>query len=161
MFGIGGGEIVVVALVALILFGNEDLPKNMKKLVEGWNKFRGVSNDLQRSWLNVRDQVTRDLLSDEHPRPPENDPNAISEQKDSSDTSAVVSGVGEIPPPEGLHDGALGASAVVIQPAEGAVAQGEPVEVSGSTEKVESVETVAVQSEEAQTTSLPDSDKST
>ncbi|NBW80168.1 hypothetical protein EBR21_00290 [bacterium] len=158
MFGVGGGEIVVIALVALILFGNEDLPKNMKKVVEAWNKFRGVSNDLQRSWLNVRDQVTRDLLSDEHPRPSETDSPAPSEQLDSNahtDASATGS---EMPPPEGLHDGALGTPAVVIQPAEGAVAQGEKVDsvVADSTAEKESIQ---VQ------TNLPDShpetDKST
>lgn len=68
MFGIGGGEVLVVALVALILFGNEDLPKNMRKMVKAWNDFRGVTNDLQRSWLDVRDQVTRDLLTEQPPR---------------------------------------------------------------------------------------------
>lgn len=65
MFGIGGGEVLVVALVALLLFGNEDLPKNMRKMVKAWNNFRGVTNDLQRSWLDVRDQVARDLLTEQ------------------------------------------------------------------------------------------------
>jgi|1048.fasta_scaffold62447_1 Sec-independent protein translocase protein TatA len=152
MFGIGGGEIVVVALVALILFGNEDLPKNMKKLVEGWNKFRGVSNDLQRSWLNVRDQVTRDLLSDEHPRPPESDSSNPTENQASN-----VSG-SDLPPPEGLHDGALGGSAVVIQAAEGSVAQGESVDALVPESPVDQG-TQELQA--SQTVSHPDSDKST
>lgn len=65
MFGIGGGEVLVVALVALLLFGNEDLPKNMRKMVKAWNNFRGVTNDLQRSWLDVRDQVARDLMTEQ------------------------------------------------------------------------------------------------
>ncbi|MEY4065159.1 MAG: hypothetical protein RIR26_1367 [Pseudomonadota bacterium] len=65
MFGIGGGEILLIALVAVVLFGTDDLPKNMKKFVKVWRDFRGVTNDLQRGWLDVRDQVTRDILMDD------------------------------------------------------------------------------------------------
>jgi Sec-independent protein translocase protein TatA len=69
MFGVGGGEILVIALVAVILFGTDDLPKNMQKFMKAWNNFRGMTNDLQRSWLDVRDQVTRDILTE---RPAQN-----------------------------------------------------------------------------------------
>jgi Sec-independent protein translocase protein TatA len=62
MFGIGGGEILLIALVAVVLFGTDDLPKNMKKFVNFWRDFRGVTNDLQRGWMDVRDQVTRDIM---------------------------------------------------------------------------------------------------
>ncbi|NBO37222.1 hypothetical protein EBU99_01425 [bacterium] len=73
MFGVGGGEILVIALIAVILFGTEDLPQNMRKFMKAWNNFRGMTNDLQRTWLDVRDQVTRDLLVEKphHPAPNE------------------------------------------------------------------------------------------
>lgn len=64
MFGIGGGEVLVIAIVAVIVFGTEDLPKNMRKFMKAWNNFRGVANDLQRGWFDIRDQVTRDIMTD-------------------------------------------------------------------------------------------------
>ncbi len=120
MFGIGGGEILVVAIVALLLFGNEDLPKNMRKMVKAWNDFRGVTNDLQRSWLDVRDQVARDIMTE---RP---DSQTQPSDSHSAESAAQVTGSGDskspLPPPEGLHDGAFGQP--VIQPAQGSLAQG-------------------------------------
>jgi Sec-independent protein translocase protein TatA len=113
MFGIGGGEILVVALVALLLFGNEDLPKNMRKMVKAWNDFRGVTNDLQRSWLDVRDQVTRDLMTDQ--QPPKHDPQTQDNLPAASESTATL------PPPEGLHDGVFGQP--LIQRATGSMPQ--------------------------------------
>lgn len=93
MFGIGGGEILVVALIALILFGNEDLPKNMRKIVKAWNDFRGVTNDLQRSWLDVRDQVTRDLLTDQTPHPHHQAPSGTEQAQSTPDNPPESSSI--------------------------------------------------------------------
>ncbi|MEN9808688.1 MAG: hypothetical protein RLZZ488_255 [Pseudomonadota bacterium] len=91
MFGIGGGEVLVVALVALLLFGNEDLPKNMRKMVKAWNNFRGVTNDLQRSWLDVRDQVARDLLTEQqHEQPARSHTTDPEETKHHQENSATT-----------------------------------------------------------------------
>lgn len=131
MFGIGGGEVLVVALVALILFGNEDLPKNMRKMVKAWNDFRGVTNDLQRSWLDVRDQVTRDLLTEQ---PPHSDaqnnpaPSDASHTAHSGETHPVesVDSAGENPALD--HSAESETPALpVIQPAAGTLAQGQIV----------------------------------
>lgn len=65
MFGIGGGEILLIALVAVVLFGTDYLPKNLRKFMKVWSDFRGATHDLQRGWLDVRDKVTRDILSEE------------------------------------------------------------------------------------------------
>jgi Sec-independent protein translocase protein TatA len=116
MFGIGGGEILVVALVALLLFGNEDLPKNMRKMVKAWNDFRGVTNDLQRSWLDVRDQVTRDLMTEQNPKKPEL-------PQENASSAGAGSEENPVPPPEGLHDGVLGKP--FIQRASGSLPQDE------------------------------------
>lgn len=83
MFGVGGGEILVIALVAVILFGTEDLPKNMQKFMKAWNNFRGVTNDLQRSWLDVRDQVTRDILTE---RPAQNAHQSVAEESSEAES---------------------------------------------------------------------------
>jgi Sec-independent protein translocase protein TatA len=99
MFGIGGGEILVVALVALLLFGNEDLPKNMRKMVKAWNDFRGVTNNLQRSWLDVRDQVTRDLMTEQ--------PQKSDSHSKENNSENPVEAEASLPPPEGLHEGTL------------------------------------------------------
>jgi Sec-independent protein translocase protein TatA len=65
MFGIGGGEILIIAVIAVVLFGTDDLPKNLRKFMKMWNDFRGATHDLQRGWLDVRDKVTRDILNEE------------------------------------------------------------------------------------------------
>lgn len=62
MFGIGSGEILVLAIIVLVLFGKEDLPATLRKFSKGWNEFRRVANDAQRSWSEVRDDVTRTIM---------------------------------------------------------------------------------------------------
>lgn len=121
MFGVGGGEIVVLALIALVLFGNEDLPKNMRKLFKAWNNFRGVTNDLQRSWLDVRDQVTRDLLTDQSSL---SNPQQLGEKSESSkELKSEIQKVSEGDKPEDLHNGEQETPS--IQQAQGRVAQGD------------------------------------
>ena len=51
MFGIGTGEMVVVGLIALLLFGNK-LPEVMRSLGRGVNEFKkgisGVEDEIRR-----------------------------------------------------------------------------------------------------------------
>jgi Sec-independent protein translocase protein TatA len=54
MFGFSMGEILLIALIALLLFGNEKLPQNIKKFVKGWNQSKKVVVDLQKSWNEVK-----------------------------------------------------------------------------------------------------------
>jgi Sec-independent protein translocase protein TatA len=65
MFSLGGSEILVLAFVALLLFGNKNLPQNMKKMVKGLNEVKKVANDAQRSWHEIRDDVSRQIMADE------------------------------------------------------------------------------------------------
>lgn len=46
MFGIGTTELIVVAIVALLLFGNR-LPSVMRSLGQGVNEFKRGLNDVQ------------------------------------------------------------------------------------------------------------------
>lgn len=65
MFSLGGSEILVLAFIALILFGNKNLPQTMKKMVKGLNEVKKVANEAQRSWVEVRDDLTRQVMLDE------------------------------------------------------------------------------------------------
>lgn len=65
MFSIGGSEILVLGILALLLFGNKNLPENMKKMVKGLNEVKKVAHDAQRSWHDIRDDVTRQIMADD------------------------------------------------------------------------------------------------
>lgn len=141
MFGVGGGEILVIALVALLLFGTDDLPKNMRKFMKAWNDFRGVTNDLQRSWLDVRDQVTRDILTERppvspadpaHQTPPEAADNAAQSALSETDSTALESSADSSPRPEAISENTIFESyqqeestTPLARPAQGALARGQ------------------------------------
>lgn len=131
MFGVGGGEILVIALVAVILFGTDDLPKNMRKFMKAWNNFRGVTNDLQRGWLDVRDQVTRDILT-ERPEQPKESTQQLQADHETSVTASeddatqqVELESGSSPTDQQSIESDPGADAPKVRPAVGAIAQGQ------------------------------------
>lgn len=61
MFNIGTGELIILALIAIVLFGKEDLPATLRKFSKGWGQFKKVSNDAQRSWMEVRDDMAKSM----------------------------------------------------------------------------------------------------
>ncbi len=65
VFSLGGSEILVLAFIALLLFGNKNLPQTMKKMVKGLNEVKKVASDAQRSWHEVRDDMTRQIMLEE------------------------------------------------------------------------------------------------
>ena len=65
MFGFSGGEILLIALIALILFGNDKLPDNMKKMIKGLNQAKKVAKDVQVSWQDVKNDVQRSINFEE------------------------------------------------------------------------------------------------
>lgn len=126
MFGIGGGEILIIAVIAVVLFGTNDLPKNLRKFMKMWNDFRGATHDLQRGWLDVRDKVTRDILSEDsthhHPIP--------ETQLSAGDEGETSSSGAHLPEAEGLTEntiteGAEHPTLPVPKRAEGTFALGE------------------------------------
>ena len=97
MFGLGGGEILVIVVIALVLFGKEDLPQTLKKMSKGYNEFKKVATDAQRSWNEVRDDVTRTIMAaTEEDRVPPLPTPIIEEQ-------AQTQSVAESVPAEGIH----------------------------------------------------------
>ncbi|WP_338636355.1 twin-arginine translocase TatA/TatE family subunit [Spirobacillus cienkowskii] len=65
MFGFSGSEILLIAVIALILFGNDKLPENMKKMIKGLNQAKKVTRDVQNSWQEVKNDVQSSLLLEE------------------------------------------------------------------------------------------------
>jgi sec-independent protein translocase protein TatB len=63
MFGLSFGEIVIIAVIALLLLGPERLPEAAKTLGKGLRELRRATDDL-------KDQVEREIsLDDRKPRP--------------------------------------------------------------------------------------------
>ncbi|HSR68720.1 MAG TPA: twin-arginine translocase TatA/TatE family subunit [Acidobacteriota bacterium] len=50
MGGLGFGEIVVIFVVALVIFGPRKLPELGKSLGKGLAEFKKASNELRRTW---------------------------------------------------------------------------------------------------------------
>ena len=65
MFGFSGGELLLIALIALLLFGNDKLPENMKKMIKGLNQAKKVAKDVQDSWHEVKVDVQRSIMLEE------------------------------------------------------------------------------------------------
>jgi sec-independent protein translocase protein TatA len=47
MFGLGTGEIILIALVILILFGSKKIPEMMQGLGRGIREFKKASRDIE------------------------------------------------------------------------------------------------------------------
>ncbi len=68
MFGLGGAELVVVLILALIFIGPKDLPRVAAQLGKLYRQFKGAAEDL-------KDTIEREIdLSEKPPPPPQNKP---------------------------------------------------------------------------------------
>jgi len=47
MFGLGGGEIILILFIILLLFGAKKLPELAKGLGKGINEFKKASNEIK------------------------------------------------------------------------------------------------------------------
>ena len=126
MFGIGGWEMVLIMVVALLVFGPKRLPELARSLGRGLAEFRRASSDLRRS-------MDLDLDSNPLSTPdPETLPPA--QAGSSSSTTAPGSGdaterVGAKPDDTGQSDAAISAEAE--PPAPAAPSDDEPSSRSG------------------------------
>jgi Tat protein translocase TatB subunit len=62
MWNVGGGEVIVIALIALIALGPEQLPSVMRKLGALSAQIRSMTTDLKQEFLSGLDEHS----SDEH-----------------------------------------------------------------------------------------------
>jgi TatA/E family protein of Tat protein translocase len=53
VFGLGFGELIVIFVVALLVFGPKRLPELARTLGKSMNEFRRASNDLRRSIMEA------------------------------------------------------------------------------------------------------------
>ncbi len=65
MFGsIGGTELLIILVIALVVFGPKRLPELGRTIGKGLSEFRRASNDLKRS---LEDEITLDEQRSERP----------------------------------------------------------------------------------------------
>lgn len=68
MFGsIGGTELLIIMIIALVVFGPKRLPELGRTIGKGLSEFRRASNDLKRS---LEDEIT---IEDTRPAEPRRD----------------------------------------------------------------------------------------
>jgi TatA/E family protein of Tat protein translocase len=61
LFGISMGEVVVVFLVILMLFGSKKIPELARALGKGMNEFRKAADDIKREFETATDDLKEDL----------------------------------------------------------------------------------------------------
>lgn len=66
MFGIGTGELIILALVAVLLFGKDDLHSTLRKVMNGWSELKKMTSEAQSSWNEVKTHVRREIVEFEH-----------------------------------------------------------------------------------------------
>lgn len=64
MFGIGGGEIFLIILVALMLFGSEKIPDIARTLGKGMAELKNATNDIK---SEIQKSADANGLSDLNP----------------------------------------------------------------------------------------------
>jgi TatA/E family protein of Tat protein translocase len=69
MFGIGGWEMLLIGVVALLVFGPKRLPELARSLGRGLAEFRRASSDLRRS-MDLEIDPTREPAPDPETQPP-------------------------------------------------------------------------------------------
>ncbi len=88
MFGIGGGEFIVIALLALIVVGPEQLPGLMRKAGHTASQLRSMSSSLRSEFMNGIDQADLTKWGKGTTDDPVV-PRGFSKQSDSSATASI------------------------------------------------------------------------
>ncbi len=57
MFGLGTGEILIILLIILLLFGAKKLPELAKGLGKGIKEFKKASNDIKKEVQNASEKT--------------------------------------------------------------------------------------------------------
>ena len=113
MFGIDSGEILIIAVVALVVIGPKDLPRVMRALGNFLGRARGMARhfrsgidamireaefeEMEKKWQEQNERIMR-----EHPLGPA--PGAATEDSDWG--KGAPEGAAPVPPPRSLPSGA-------------------------------------------------------
>jgi sec-independent protein translocase protein TatB len=73
MLNVGGGELIVIALVALIALGPEQLPVMMRKLGALSRQIRTLTSGLREEFLSGLEEITDVTDAPKPPTPPRTD----------------------------------------------------------------------------------------
>lgn len=60
-FSFGGGEIFIVVIAVLVLFGANKIPELARTLGKGMNEFRRATDDLKREFREGADEFKKDM----------------------------------------------------------------------------------------------------
>lgn len=58
--GLGAGEIVIIALVILLLFGGKKIPELMRGIGKGVRSFKDGMNEAKEEAQRVKDEIEKD-----------------------------------------------------------------------------------------------------
>lgn len=58
---ISGSEIVIIALVALLLFGSKKLPEMARGMAKGMKEFRKAADDIKRELNESAPEISKDI----------------------------------------------------------------------------------------------------
>ncbi|GAF04519.1 Sec-independent protein translocase subunit TatA/TatB [Saccharicrinis fermentans] len=61
LFSFGGGEIFIVLVAVLVLFGANKIPELARMLGKGMNEFRRATDDIKREFREGADEFKQDL----------------------------------------------------------------------------------------------------
>jgi sec-independent protein translocase protein TatB len=124
MFGLGGGEIIVIVVVALLVFGPSKLPEIARVVKAAYQEFRKLNQQVSKTVNEIRQDIDLNLdlgLEDEPP----GTASAAARPASSKSTSPVDSAAQSPPLPSGA--GSL-LAAPLLRPPEGARAGLRPPE---------------------------------
>lgn len=63
-FNLGGGEIFIILMIVLLLFGSKKIPELAKGIGKGIRYFKEATNDVQNEIKDSMDQVKKDIDPD-------------------------------------------------------------------------------------------------
>ncbi|MGC8864921.1 MAG: twin-arginine translocase TatA/TatE family subunit [Bacteroidales bacterium] len=88
-FDIGSGELMVILLLVLIVFGPKQIPSLARSLGRGLYELRRASEQIKREVMEEAEKVKSQVrIEDESPAPHVNNPEEKSEKKDPPATPA-------------------------------------------------------------------------
>jgi sec-independent protein translocase protein TatA len=64
---VGTGEILVILLIVLLLFGSKELPQMARKLGKGYRDFQRVTQNARDEMKKIMDDVDRETRDVTHP----------------------------------------------------------------------------------------------